>query len=152
MDLKLALIPGPAGFPPVFDLAIENGDLALDDGLTTALIVSLFSDRRATADDVPPGGDAARRGWWGDSYLPDTGDLTGSRLWLLERERDLPNVPGRAKLYDEEAVKWLLDDGVAQRVECAAQRLAPGILSHRVTVYRPGQTARQYQFQSFWGG
>lgn len=152
MDLKLSLIPGPPGQPPTFDLSIKNGDLELDDGLETALILSLFTDRRARADDpLPdPGGDL--RGWWGDTYLPITGDLIGSRLWLLHRERDLKNVPNRAQLYDEEAVQWLLDDGVVERIECAAERLAPGVLFHSVTVYRPGQTARQYQFDAFWGG
>jgi phage gp46-like protein len=151
MDLRLVLIPDPNGLPPRFDLAVENGDLALDDGLETALLVSLFTDRRAHADDVLPDYGNDRRGWWGDSYADIEGDLIGSRLWLLERERDLADVPLRAKLYLAEAVQWLIDDGVVDQVDVQAERSQPGMLAYAVIVNRPNAPPRRYQFNHFWG-
>jgi phage gp46-like protein len=48
------------------DLALIDNDLASDRGLETAVLLSLFTDRRAQPDDVPPSGDPAdRRGWCG---------------------------------------------------------------------------------------
>jgi phage gp46-like protein len=36
------------------DLAMIDSDLASDRGLETAVLLSLFTDRRAEPDDVPP--------------------------------------------------------------------------------------------------
>ena len=58
-------------------------DMLTDDSLTTEVIISLFTDRRALDSDDLPGGDSDRRGWWGDSYRDRP---IGSRLWLLSRE------------------------------------------------------------------
>lgn len=151
MDLKLALIPGPDGQLPTFDLAIENGGLALDDGLETALIVSLFTDRRASDDDVLPDPSGGKRGWWGDTYADIDGDQIGSRRWLLERERDLPDTYKRMQIYLAEGCEWLTADGVAGRVDVAAERLRPGVMEYSVMVKRPDAAPRQFQFLHFWG-
>lgn len=110
------------------DCAMSDGDLAAESGLETAVILSLFCDARAREDDVIPDGTGYRRGWWADSVTPlASGGLTvredaaahdriGSRLWLLSREKQLPEVLRRAKDYAEEALAWLIDDGVARRV------------------------------------
>lgn len=111
------------------DCAMLDGDLAAESGLETAVILSLFCDARAREDDVIPDGTGYRRGWWADSVAPlASGGLTvredaaaahdriGSRLWLLSREKQLPEVLRRAKDYAEEALAWLIDDGVARRV------------------------------------
>lgn len=49
------------------DLAIEGGRLVTDDGLRTAILISLFTDARANDDDPLPEPGADRRGWWGDA-------------------------------------------------------------------------------------
>lgn len=68
------------------DLALDGNDLQLDDSLQTSILISLFSDRRARADDVLSGADGDRRGWWADAYPQIEGDQIGSRLWLLSRK------------------------------------------------------------------
>jgi phage gp46-like protein len=70
-----------------FDLGVSGTDLAADDTFTSSLLVSLLCDRLAAVYEVQSGED--RRGWWADSFSAD-GHKTGSRLWLLEREKQLP--------------------------------------------------------------
>ena len=128
------------------------GDLSVDAGLDTALIISLFTDRRANADDILPDQNSDLRGWWGDSYADNEGDLIGSRLWELARERDLSSVYLRAKDYIQEALQWLIDDGVVDQFDVAVSRLRKGVLLYVITIVKPGAPARQYQFTQFWSG
>ena len=117
-----------------FDLAIQGADIATDEGLRTAVLVSLFTDRRANDDDVIPDGTDNRRGWWADAWPEVDGDLEGSRLWLLSREKQLPDVLQRAKEYGEEALAWLIDDGIALTVTVSAEWAASGVLGLRVEI------------------
>lgn len=119
-----------------FDLALQGGDLATDSGLRSAVLVSLFTDRRAEADDPLPGapGDTDRRGWWADAWPAVDGDRIGSRLWLLARQKQTVDVLLRAQSYSEEALAWLIDDGVARSVQVEAQWVRPGMLGLRVVI------------------
>lgn len=133
------------------DWLVQGPSLAGDDGLETAVVLSLFTDR------VAPEGDAsveptARRGWWGDAYPEVEGDLIGSRLWQLAREKQLPAVLSRAELYAREALQWLVDDGVASSVAVAAEQTAQGVLGLAVTVTRSAQPVIRFRFESFWKG
>jgi phage gp46-like protein len=94
-----------------FDLAVEGRDLLGDPGPVTPLTVSLFTDRIARTDDpLPeylPGRKSDRRGWWGDAESGDWADPVGSRLWLLHREKELPEVTARAYEYVRECLAWI---------------------------------------------
>lgn len=105
------------------DLAIANGDLVMDDGLDTAVLISLFTDRRADSDDPIDTRDPfGARGWAGD-LLGLPGDRIGSRLWLLERAT-LPTdarfggalTAAMVQQYAVEALAWMIEDGVASSV------------------------------------
>lgn len=132
------------------DYALDGLGLTEDDGLETAVIISLFTDRRALADDTIPDGSKDRRGWWGDSFADVKNDLIGSRLWLLSREKQLPEPMKRAKQYADEALAWLVDDGVAQSVEAVASNPRDGILALNIGIARPGHPVRQFRFETFW--
>ena len=112
MDLALTFDPTLQ----VFDLALRGADLASDDTLASAVLVSLLSDRLAETYEVKPGED--RRGWWADAYA-DKAHKTGSRLWLLERQKQLPSVLQRCKRYCEEALAWCIEDGLASAITVA---------------------------------
>ena len=60
------------------DYAIESMLLAQDDGLTTSVLQSLFTDRRAGPDDVIPGGAEDRRGTWMDAFADEEGEFAGA--------------------------------------------------------------------------
>ena len=132
------------------DLLLADGDLATDAGLRSAVIVSLFTDRRARPDDVLPQQGADPRGWWPDA-LGDPDDQIGSRLWLLSREKQLPTVLAKARDYAMEALAWLVRDGVASSVEVETEISAPGVLGLAVFITRPDGPDRQ-RFDFVWKG
>jgi phage gp46-like protein len=109
-----------------------SGGLADDPTLASSVILSLFLDRRAGADDALPAG-ADRRGWIGDALSPTPGDRIGSRLWLLAREKQTEETRLRAEEYAAEALAWLVEDGLASSVEVAATWLRPGVLALTVS-------------------
>lgn len=119
------------------------------DPLVRAVIVSLFTWRRANPDDALPGSD--RMGWWGDTYAPVLGDRMGSRLWLLTRSALLTETVTRAREYASEALQWLIDDGVAQRVEVQAERQGTDrlALSCVITRVASGDTLN-LRFDNVW--
>lgn len=106
-----------------FNFDSSTQDLESDEGLETAVIISLFSDRRAKEDDVLPDPNSTdRRGWWGDLVSDIENDQIGSRLWLLNREKTLESVLVKAKEYAQEGLQWLVSDGVAAKVSVETER------------------------------
>jgi phage gp46-like protein len=132
------------------DWLVDGAVLADDDGVETAVVISLFTDRLAEPGDVPAG--TSRRGWWGDAYAEVAGDRIGSRLWLLAREKQLPVVLRRAEEYAREALQWLIDDGVAREVSVTAEVVRDGVLGLRVEIARSGKPVASYRFERFWKG
>ena len=128
------------------DLAIDGADLAADDGLETAVIISLFTDRRVEEDELPAG-ETDRRGYWGDDLNEEPGDLTGSKLWLLSREKETPEVLVRAEEYSLEALEWLVTDGHVRAVQAVASWVRRGVLALCIVLDLRDGSAREYQFQ-----
>ena len=116
------------------DLGLQEGQLIQDEGLDSAILHSLFTDRRATLADVKPLGRSDLRGWWGDLTLAATGDQYGSLLWLLEREKLNAATAERARQYAVDALKWLIEDGVAISYEVEVEILRRDTLGMLVTV------------------
>lgn len=135
------------------DYALAQGALRSDADLQTAVIISLFTDRRAEPDDVLPSADAARRGWWGDALAAESGlgvGRIGSRLWLLGREKILPETVTRAREYAQEALAWMTAQGVAKQVTVSAKAVSADGLFLGVEIRRnQGQSVR-YRFDLAW--
>lgn len=153
------------GVAPSFDWLLDLPSLKGEDGLKTAIIISLFTDRRANDDDVIPDGTNNRRGYWGDAFPVVEGDSYGSRLWLLHREKDMQVVVNRAHDYVTEAMQWLIDDGVASRVDVLTgwvdkvsgaitdtktSQSRTGVLGIGLIVYRNEGSAEEFRFENFW--
>lgn len=152
-DIATQLVSDVSAFR--FDWALGAPGLATDDGLQTAVVISLFTDRRADAADLPSGSSGAdQRGWWGDSFAEVEGDRIGSRLWLLAREKQTPATLLKARDYAKEALQWLIDDGIAREVLVQAEWVAGrnGVLALTVQIARAGQPVNKYQFEAFWKG
>lgn len=119
------------------------------DPLVRSVVISLFTWRRAQPDDDLPA--AERMGWWGDSFATVPNDRIGSRLWLLSRAKLVPDTVARAKEYAVEALQWLIDDGVASRVEVEAERQGQTTLALACRIYKPGATSPlDVRFTNVW--
>lgn len=99
----------------IADISIGEDDINQESGLRTAIMVSLFTDRRANPDDIIE--DEDHRGWWADAYSEIPGDLIGSRLWQLKRRKLTPDVLQDAKTFAMEATTWLIEDDLATALE-----------------------------------
>lgn len=119
----------------------------MKDDLPRAVINSLFSWRRAESDDILPG--TSRYGWWADTY-DDDGEKFGSRLWLLSRSKATEEVTLLAREYAQEALQWLIEDGVATEVNVTAERGEEGRLDLSVEVVRIGEKNLSARFADVW--
>lgn len=129
--------------PKLYDLGLD-GDLALetDGGLETAVILSLLTWRRADPED--PVRDAKDlKGWWGDTDgMTDVpGDHFGSKLWICMTMPATQETLELARRYTQEALQWMLVDGVADAVEVELEiqtnRDGQKVLAGRVGIQRP---------------
>lgn len=121
--------------------------------LVRAVMISLFTWRRANPDDeLPePSGSAQRMGWWGDNFPTVANDRIGSRLWLLGRAKIIPETLIRAKAYAEEALKWLVDDGIAARVVVEVERQGLTTVALACRFYKTdGRVLADIRFADTW--
>jgi phage gp46-like protein len=146
-DVALFFNSNPEGIS--IDALIESNDLATDDGLRTGVLISLFTDRRVTADELPFG-EQSLRGWWGDLFPDQDGDQIGSRLWLLAREKRSVETTNRAVEYSEEALQWMIDDGLAESVTVDAAYDGNGFMILTVLIQKPVGTELKYRFKLKW--
>lgn len=127
---------------------VESSSLTQDDALARAVIISLFTWRRANPEDLT---DGQKMGYWGDTAEPLVlNDRIGSRLWLLAREKILPSTINRAREYATEALQWLIDDGVASRVEVDVERFGIDGLALTGRIYRESGVPFEFRFDKAW--
>lgn len=119
MDIKL--IAGDLG---IADISVVAGKPVMEDGLETAVVLSLFTERG---------------NWWADPTF-------GSRLHELKREKDTADLPKRVKEVCEEALAWFVSEGVAESVVVDVSRVSSGIMQIAVTIVRPNQDASFYSY------
>ena len=136
------------------------GSYALDDGLRSAVYLSIFTDRLADESDELPDSFASdetvpdRRGYWADFLSPiGPDDRMGSRLWLLRGQTLTRDTRARARSYVLEALRWLETEGIGKasvevelpRKEDEARRR--GVLELAITVTdEVAQRSRRFDF------
>lgn len=102
------------------------------DPLTRAVVISLFTHRRADPDDnadVP-------MGWWGDTWPVVANDRYGSKLWLLQRSKLTNALVNTVRNYMREALQWMQDDGVVSRIDIEIQRTGINELGNKIVLWR----------------
>jgi phage gp46-like protein len=129
------------------DWVVAGAGLQSGSDLSTAVIISLFTDRVANASDALPDTSGDRRGWWGDlgQDIP-----IGSRLWLLARSKLSNAVAVAAKGYITEALQWLISDGVAAAVQVVTTVVLPNMLTATVTLQQSTGTTTAFKFNWAW--
>jgi len=135
------------------DWTLANGDLQTGQDLETACLVSLFTDRLATPDFVPTDGSSDRRGWWADPYNDQP---LGSNLWQLERAKKTRDTLGLARRYAEQALTWLVDDGVAKQIAVNTSWLGDPAgstaLGIGIAILKPDGSVTRFTFGWAWQG
>lgn len=122
----------------------QRGGLRSRMGLHTAILISLFTDRRLPEGITPPNDDRDPRGWWGDSIQIDDepGVEIGSLLWTLERGTLDADVVALAMDYTEEALQPILDQGAVARFEIETEAdQVRGFLIIRVRAFDSAENA-----------
>lgn len=136
-DVKLRLVDGQGV------LTILGDDLEGDPGLETAVLISLFTDARATDEDVLPDNSGDRRGWWADNEL-------GSKLWLLGRSKNTPDLPERISDYCRKALQWMIDEGVAKYVNVSVTSKDRESQNFVVDIVKPSGDKITFRYGVIW--
>lgn len=128
---------------------VAGADLVHDDGLETAVNISLFTDARVTEAELPPG-TTAKRGWWGDLFASVEGDRIGSKIWTLARRTVTEETAGDLETYAKEALDWLVTDNIAASVLVEATVEKPNSILLSVKIQKPDGTDSLFDF--LWNG
>lgn len=116
-------------------------DLAIDETPIPAILLSVGLDRRAAPDDplpetrsqfLAPVSFSERRGCAGDGLDP-AGEITGSKMWLLDRAKQTETTRQLAAYWLQESLAWAArETGEPATIEVAWVRNE--VLGYRVQV------------------
>jgi phage gp46-like protein len=116
------LLNNDAGY---YDISLSNGDFVMMSGFDTALLMSIFCEKRAAESEIPA--PEMRRGWWGNTTLGFDNYEMGSKLWLLEQARRDNTVLGLAKTYSADCLQWLISNNYAKEIRVDTSFIVGGI-------------------------
>lgn len=143
MDIGLFIVDG------CIDIIVEEGDLRADNGLQTAVILSVFLDKRATIDEVADG-ETNRRGWWADPFDDLLTDEIGSKLWLRDRSKKTDEDLTKMEIDVSDSLAWMLTDGIAAEINVVADNseIRDDGAAIKIEIVRPDGTLDK--FKAFW--
>lgn len=124
-----------------------GGDLRIGNDLGTAVLISLFTDGNASADDLLPDQSGDRRGWWGDLGADRP---IGSKLWLRFRSKQTDVTLALVKNDIEQALRWLIDDGIAASIDVTTEWTRQGVLGCQIAIIRQTGPTAAVQFSWAW--
>lgn len=91
----------------IYDISLtDEGDIETKAFFDTALLISIFAERRAEVSEVPES--ELRRGWIGNESTP--GFEIGSKIWLYEQARLNRDTLNGIKTEAFNALTWLTDN------------------------------------------
>ncbi len=117
------------------DLVFANGDLVLERGLRSMVLVALFSDARVPEGESFRGDDP--RGYWAEEPT----DPFGSQLWRLDGGKLTTLEVVKAREWAELALQFMTAQRIAARVQVAVERVARERLLWQINLTR-GDGAR----------
>ena len=158
-DIASFITQDPKTGASYIDWLMNGPDLLSEEGLATAVLISLFTDRLADADDTIPGapptaskGPPDRRGWWGDTPADPTQAkgpqaLTGSRFWLRAGWPASDKTARQIELDAREALQWMVDENVAQSIDVTTWWCARDVMSLHVSIAQRGARGKPELFE-----
>lgn len=116
----------------IHDILIDSdGDILTDDFFDTAILYSLFGERRASSSEVSEA--RLRRGWIGSE---DVVFENGSKLWLLTQARATRTNLSRIEDEAVKALEWFVIEGLAVAITDATATISNGKVVLNVTIER----------------
>jgi phage gp46-like protein len=110
IDLKLELQSDGT-----YDIVIgSDGNFEVDEGLTTTILTSIFTEARANEIEVAR--PLARSGWMGNINFPTNGRQLGSLVWLTASMRRTTENLNKAIDFFKKALNWMVEDGIAETI------------------------------------
>jgi len=104
----------------------ESGDISTTESFDTAILLSIFAEVRASAEEIPES--RRRRGWHGNESTP--GFEQGSKTWLFEQERTTQTMLEELGVVVNNGQQWLIEDDIVKSVEVGT----PFLLNNQVVV------------------
>ncbi len=131
-----------------WDLTIDaTGDILTADFFDTAMLMSIFAEKRASESEVPES--RFRRGWIGNESFSDDFEI-GSKIWLFEQarlNRDTLNGITSAAI---EGLEWFLNRQFAINL-IVDTVLIEGVVTLQIDIFRPNSKVDR-RFFSLWDG
>ena len=134
-DVKITQINTPQG-DNYYDINFVNGDFELTEGLSTALMMSIFCEQRDDAIEVPQ----MRGGWAGNQFQAIDGFQQGSLIWTLYQSPTTEDVATQAQQFIEDGLAWLVEDGIAQDIQVEVNVIASYKLQAIINITRNDDT------------
>ncbi|MBP3140843.1 phage GP46 family protein [Aliivibrio fischeri] len=113
-----------------FNLQALTAPINTKEGLTHAVLQSVFNHAKSTQNDRARMQNDELGGCWSDEFVHGV----GSRDWTLKREKLTEQTRLRAKRFYEDALEWLVKDSHIKTVNIDVFILSPKKLGRRVTL------------------
>jgi len=125
-----------------YDISIDSdGDIATQDSFDTALLMSLFCERRALSSEVTTPN--LRRGWIGNDDFE-----VGSKLWLYEQARLTRSTMNGVTTAAKNGLQWLIDDKLVSSINVASS-VDNGSLMLNIEILRFNSKV-EYRYYDLW--
>ena len=131
MDIKLAVRADNE-----IDINFTDTDLETDEGLETSALISLYSDARATPEEVDEL-ENELRGYWADMYPDVPGDKHGSLLWTTHRHKQTNQNRLDIQEKTEACFAWMIADNIAESVNVKTSIIESGVVQSDVEIVKP---------------
>lgn len=129
-----------------WDITIDStGDINTEDFFDTALLMSIFAERRASSSEVPDS--RRRRGWIGNESNVDGFEI-GSKVWLFEQARLNRDTLNGITTAAIDGLQWFLDRGFMVNLAIDTV-LADGQVTLQIDIFRPNSKVDR-RFFDLW--
>ena len=126
----------------LYDIDIDgNGDIKSQDFFDSAILISIFAERRANEAEVLQS--HMRRGWIGNEVTPDF--EIGSKIWIYEQARLTRSVLNNITAAARQSLQWLIDDNYALSIDVESVLTSNGVALD-ITIYRPNSKVEHRHF------
>jgi phage gp46-like protein len=118
----------------LYDLEIDsNGDIKTVDSFDSAIIVSLFAEKRADESEISL--PQFRRGWIGNESTPNI--EIGSKLWLYSQSRLTEKIKSGIENAARECLLWLVEDNFAVSIDTVKATIITEGVALEIIIRRP---------------